>query len=556
MENFDFTRDLTLVLLTAFLGGFLAKKTKQPLLTGYILGGIIIGAISSGFFGFSQNLSSLAQIGIAFLMFSLGLEFSWLKLKHLGKGIFFASLIQIFLLILSSTVILPAFGFNFYTSLFLGACFSLSSTAVVVKILSDRAELETLSGELAVGWLLIQDLSVLPMMVILPAIANGDSLALLAGALFKSAVFLFLVVFIGKKLIPVVTEKILKTNSRELMLLFFVSLCLILAFTTASMGFSFALGAFLAGFLVSEIGITAAIFGELRPLRDIFAVVFFVTLGFLLQPQFLLTHFLLIFGLTFLVMVLKFLVVLLLLLYLGHHSKTSFLGAISLSQVGEFAAILGQMGLKEKIISLETNNLIISVTLLSIMATPWLIGLAPLIYRKMNFFGKLDRKPISGGLDYSDHVVICGYGRVGRYIGRALQMADIPFIVIDHNYQLIKELKEKGIMTVYGDPCEIDILDYAQVDKAKMLIIAIPDRQSQEIIIANSQTLKKDLKIICRTHQEENQARLRALQIQTIIQPEFEAALAIVNKLLTEFRVDPQEIENKIKRLKIEHGLG
>ncbi len=575
MENFSFTRDLILVLGTAFLGGFLAKKLRQPLLTGYILGGLIIGGLSSQFIAPDRNLASLSQIGVAFLMFTLGLEFSWNKFKRTGKELLFAAISQILGTILFGLFLFPRLGFDFYASFFLACCFSLSSTAVVVKILSDRGEIDNLSSELTVGWLLIQDLAVLPMVIILPALAsnlkNGESLTasllIFGQALLRATILLFFVVLIGKKLVPLITEKILKTQSRELLLLSVVALCLILAFGTASLGLSFALGAFLAGFLVSDMGISASIFGEIRPLRDIFAVIFFVTLGFLVYPQFLLTNWVTILTISLSVILFKFFLVSGIVLYLGYHTKTAFMTGIALTQVGEFAAVLAQMGLATQIISQELNFLIISVTLLTIILTPSIFSLAPSFYKKIKnqshrfpalatFFNTYDKKPLEEELPFADHVVICGYGRVGRYIGRALEMEKIPFVVVDYNYQVVKELKDKGLKIIYGDPAEIDVLDYAQVDKAKTVIIAIPDRQSQEMIIANAQTLRPGIKIICRTHHEEDQPKLRALKVGTIIQPEFEAALSIVTKLLADFGVADTDIDGKIKRLKIEHGMG
>ncbi len=573
MENIGFTRDLVLVLATAFLGGFLAKRLRQPLLTGYIVGGVIVGGIISRFFRTDLNLVNLAEIGVAFLMFTMGLEFSWARFKRLGKGLIFGAVCQILGIILLGIFLFPRFGFDFYSSLFLGCCLSLSSTAVVVKILSDRGELDTLPGEIILGWLLLQDLAVLPMIVILPALMansnNGQlltSFSIIGQAIFKASLFLLIMIFLGKLLIPFLTEKILKTQSRELLLLWVVSFCLVMSFGMASLGFSFALGAFLSGFLISEVGISASIFAEVRPLRDIFAVIFFVTLGFLVNPEFLFNHLGVILFLSIFIVLVKMIIIAVLILYLGYHTKTAFLASLSLTSVSEFAFVLGQMGLTKNIISQDIYLTLISVTLLTLVLTPWMIGLAPSLYRRLkslslrlpalaHIFNKFDKKPLPEELPFENHVVICGFGRVGKYIGRALEMAKISFVVVDYNHKIIKELKDKGLNVVYGDPSEIDVLDFAQVDKAKAVIIAIPDRQTQEMVIANAQSLRPGIKIICRTHHEEDQARLKALRVEIIVQPEFEAAISIVNKLLSEFGLVPEEIDGKIRRLKIEHGM-
>lgn len=575
MESLTFTRDLILVLVTAFMGGFLAKKFRQPLLTGYILGGIIVGGIASSFLKFDQHILTLAEIGITFLMFCLGMEFPWTRLKKISLTIVLGAVIQILVIILLAILILPRLGFDFYSAVFLGCGLALSSTAVVVKILSDRGELDTLFGEISIGWLLVQDLAVLPMVILLSSLASNlggetdlaSSLLIFFQGLFKASVLLILIILLGKRLIREASEKILKVHSRELLLLAVVSFCFILASVTASLGLSSALGAFLAGFLISEVGIAQAIFGEVRPLRDIFAVIFFVTLGFLAKPQFLLANLGMLVSLSGLVMIVKFLLVSLIILYLGYHTKTAFMTGVALTQVGEFAAVLGQIGVKSGMISQEVNLTIISVVLLTIITTPWMIGLSPIGYRKLKMvaqslptlgrvFAKFDRKPSFEELPFENHIVILGFGRVGKYIGRALEMSQVPFIVVDYNYQTIKDLKEKGLNALYGDPSEIDVLDFAQVDKASAVVIAIPDRQTQETVIANVQTLNPKVRIICRTHHEEDQAILRSLRVSTIIQPEFEAALSIVRKLLLEFGISQEEIEGKIKRLKIEHGMG
>jgi CPA2 family monovalent cation:H+ antiporter-2 len=485
-----------------------------------------------------------------------------------------AATVQILATILFFLIFLPFFGFDFYSAIFIGSAFSLSSTAVVVKILQDRGELESLPGGLTLEWLLLQDIATIPVFIILPALAANlkldvgfsQSLLVLAGAIFKAVALLILVVYLAKRTFGWIFEKILHVKSRELLVLAVFSFCLVFSFGMSSFGFPLAVGAFLAGFIISEIGIAHLVFAEIRPLRDIFAVIFFVSLGFLVYPQFLLANFINIISLGLLVVIFKFFLVLFLLLYLGYHSKTALVSALSLTSVGEFAALLGRVGAQENLISPKTNLLIISVILLTLILAPGLIGLAPFLYRGLKnlsqrwllldaAFAKFDRRPPPEQLPLENHVVICGFGRVGKYIGRALEMAKIPFVVVDFNYDLIKELKEKGLIVVSGDPAELEILDYAQIKKARALIIAIPDRQTQEMIITNAQSLQPGIRILCRTHHEEDQARLRALKVATIVQPEFEAALAIINKILSDFGFDSEEIDGKIQRLKIEHGM-
>ena len=356
-------------------------------------------------------------------------------------------------------------------------------------------------------------------------------------------------------------------GSRELLLIAVVSLCLLTAILTSSLGLSMALGAFLAGLIVSKTSENHAIFSEVRPLRDLFSIIFFISLGMFLNPYFLGSHLPLILGISLLVILFKFLVVTILVLYLGYHPKTGLMVGMSLVQVGEFAFVLSRIGLTNKLIGDNVYSLILSVALLTILVTPWFMNLAPKFYfglQKLTqkfpkihqkFFARKDQFFKDEGLEFADHVVICGHGRVGSWLARALQLLEIPYIVIDYNHQVVMDLKKQGVNALYGDPADIDVLDYAQVDKAKVVVVAIPDQATQEIVVTNCQTLNPGIKIISRIHQKEAFSRLKTLGVDCLIQPEFEAALSIIHRVLQFFGIDKEEVDGKIKRLKIEHGM-
>lgn len=572
MGDLTFTFSIAIILATAFLGGILAKRFRQPAILGYILAGLTIGGWAIRFTQGREVLASFAEIGIVFLMFTLGLELSFARLRRVWEVAFWGGIIQILVTIILAILIFPNFGFDFYSSLFLGCAFSLSSTAVVVKILSERGELDSLTGDITLSWLLIQGLAVLPMMVILPSISQiavGGWIGVL-GAIAKAAILLILVIFLGKRIIPILISKIADLGSRELLLISVVAICLLFAILTANIGLSTALGAFLAGLIIAETSEHQAVFSEIRPLRDLFAIIFFVSLGMFLRPDFLLSHFSQILGLSLIVITIKLLLVTVLVLYLGYHTKTAFLTGMGLVQVGEFAFILAQAGIKGQLISGEVYSLILSVALMTILVTPWFIKFAPRVYLSLRktakkrepllykaLFARFDHHKVhEEGLELSGHVIICGHGRIGSWLGRALELSGIPYIVIDYNRQIISELNQRGIRALYGDPADIDVLDYVQVDKAKAVVIAIPDRATQELVIQHCQTLNPKATIICRTHRREDQARLKALGVETVIQPEFEAALSMIHRVLQKMGVSKEEVAGKIKRIKIEHGMG
>jgi monovalent cation:H+ antiporter-2, CPA2 family len=559
---------LGLILALAFLGGFLAKKVKQPAVIGYLIAGLLISLITSKFFPAKDLISFLSEIGIALLMFTLGLELSLDYLKKVKTIAVWGGLIQILLVIIAGIFIFPRFGFDFAASLFMGCAFSMSSTAIVVKILTEKGEIDTLPGEIMLGWLLVQDLAVLPMMAILPALLGHDvSFWSFSLDLLKSVVMIFAVLVLGRKLAPKFIGWVADFGSRELLLLAVVTLCLLTAILTSALGLSIALGAFLAGIVISKTSENHAIFSEIRPLRDLFSIIFFISLGMFLNPYFLINNFLLVLGISLIVLLIKFIVVLIITLYLGYHAKTAVLVSLGLVQAGEFAFILARFGFNGGLITQETNFLILSVALISILVTPWTIALAPKFYFFLQkttkrwprlsqyIFAKKEHLSQKDGLDLAEHVVICGHGRVGSWLARALELLEIPYIVIDYNHQVIMELKSKGIEALYGDPADIDVLDYAQVDKAKVVVIAIPDQATQEIVVTNCQTLNPEVKIISRVHQKEGLLRMKSLGVACMIQPEFEGALSIIHRVLQFFGTDKDEIAGKIKRLKIEHGM-
>ncbi len=568
MQELGLAYDLVILVLLALAGGVVAKKLKQPLILGYLIIGLLFSFVPIKFFEW-HNLKVIADIGVAFLMFTLGLEFSFDAFKKIKNIVLWGGLGQVILTMVLFLIVLPFLGFAFEDSFYLAAAFSLSSTAVVVKILSDRGELLTLPGQIMIGWLLIQDLAVLPMMILIPSFARAETAGWgqVLPSLGRSIIILYIVLLLAKRVVPWLIDKITAFNSREVLLLFVVSLSLIAAFFTYSLGMSFAIGAFIAGLMVSTTVESHAVFAEIRPLRDLFITVFFLILAINAQPAMWLSHWGIILGLTLLVIMVKMILIFSLTLYFGYHSKVAFLVGIGLVQVGEFGFILAQEGVRSNLISDYGYSIIVAVTLLTIILTPILFNTASTIYDSLSasfrrylpkialfIFSDYKDERFGRELPIKDHVVICGYGRMGRYIGRALQLNKIPFVVIDYNRQVINQLMQASVPVVYGDPASKEVLDFAQVDFAKVLIIAIPDLQTQSQVIINAKALNPKIKILCRVHREADQPKLRALGADIIVQPEFEAGVYTVTKLAALFNFK-DKVNKDIHRLRIEHGI-
>ncbi len=550
-DGFLFLRDIVIVLSIGFVGAFIARKLHLPLLLGYLLGGFAFVVATSSRFTFDASLSALSEIGVALLLFTLGIEFSFSYLKRIRHIVIWGGTLQICLTVLSTAIILPNFGITLKEAIFLGSVFALSSTAVVVKILTDKGEINTFHGEILVGMLLLQDLAVIPLMILLPHVLKFDAFNIktiltILLSMLQAAGIILATFFAGRTLLPKILEKIVKLNSREILLLAIVSLALGFAFLASVLGLPSSIGAFLAGLLISQSLANHAIFSEVRPLRDIFSIIFFVLLGMFLSPQFFFANLLPIFLLVVFVILIKFIIIFSLMLAFSYHTRTAFTVGFSLTSVGEFAFIIAGLFVTRELISPILYNLVLSVSLLTILVTPWQIDFAPKAYRFFKnivrrnphlynaIFGKLDFDPsFQTELPLQNHVVILGHGRVGKVVSKILTRANIPFVGVDYNLSVIDDLKRRGIPFVYGDPTDIEVLDFAQVDKAKVVVVAVSDRRSQEIIIRNALKLNHHVKIIVRSHFEEDKEFLLATGAYSVVQPEKEAGLTIAQKILT-----------------------
>jgi CPA2 family monovalent cation:H+ antiporter-2 len=559
----DLTLGLFFVVVSAVIGGFLAKLIKVPSLVGYIIAGVVVGAVLPANL---KEVSGLAQVGIILLLFSIGVELSFDRLSRYLKVAVFGAAAQIILVTLFSYIILYLFGFSPVISFVLSMGFSVSSTAVLVKILSDRGETDTIHGGIMIGWLLVQDLAVVPMMVALPylAFSGGNWVGGAVISAIKTILVIIGVVLLGKKVVPYAIHRLVATNSRELLLLASITLALGTAAITSYFGISLALGAFLAGVVISESHENHAVFAETRPLRDLFVALFFVTLGFLVTPSVVISNIGLILVLTLIIITLKVVVTFIVSSAFGFRGKTGIATGFGLAQVGEFAFVIFSASLILGIITPADASIGIAVTLMTLI-------LSPILYRSVVPFWRLMKKvtvkyPAFSKLFLSgekhefdasilkDHIVVCGYGRVGRWVGKALKEYGIPFVVIDYNQKVTSELRDAGIKVVYGDPTEPEVIEAGGIKGAKAIILAIPDRVAQETLITYVQTVAPDVKIISRAHRDEDWEKLRTLRVDKVVQPEFEAAIEIVRSVLAARGKDKDEINYLVRSLRVSHS--
>lgn len=564
MPEMSFTHALLLILFVAALGGFIARSLRAAPLIGYLIGGIFLRVL----FPINYPTASLAEIGTVLLLFSVGLAFPLAKIIQIVKTIAWGAIGQIFL----TTLIFVFIFLNYLKILPLPALvlaygFALSSTSLVLKILSDRGEGETIYGQLMTGWLLVQDLAVIPAVILLPILASGGffwSGPLIVG-LVKAGVVILLVIFLGKRIIPFLIHKIALANSRELLVLFVVFLAVGTASLTSLFGVSAALGAFLAGVVISGSAETYAVFAEIRPLRDLFVAVFFVTLGLTIRPEIIFSHLALVFWLAWLTILVKALVNFSLVILLKYHGKAVVITSLGLSQVGEFAfVIFSQAGLLG-LLSETSISIAVSAGLVSLIATPFLFKLTYPLWRFLKektqnfpnvgrFFRSTEKHPAKAN-QFTDHVIICGYGRVGSWVSRALASINFPFVIVDYNQNIIDSIKKEGFWGIFGDSGEPEVLQAAGISRAKAIVVAIPDRDSQENLISYVQTYYPAVRIISRVHLDADLKRLKALRVYRIVQPEFEAAISIIKTILVSLGMPKEEIEARVKKLRISHSL-
>ena len=559
-------------LLIPFIFGYFAKNIKINPVVGYLLGGLVLGNIFKGIIS-QEILSNFAYFGIVLLLFTVGLEINFDQILRLKKFIIIGGILQILLSIFFIFLISFLFKFSFIASFLIGIALSSSSTALVAKIIQDRGEESTLVGEIALGIIMFQDLAFIPFLIIFNSIkANSTSFLIIIKdvilAVLSASLIILLLFYFGQKIVPFIFDKIART-SRELLNLFIILFIFFVTYLSTILHIPILIGVFTAGILVSQTLEHYHIFSQIRPFRDLLSVIFFVFIGLNIKFDLIIPFLPKIFIFTFLVVLIKALIVLLLFIFFRFHSKTAFSLSLFLFQIDEDAFILMLTGFNNKIINYQEFVFINFSILLTLILTPILIKNRETIYSWLRqsikkFFPFLedfiryqidrDLSPIDV-LGLKNHVVICGYGRVGGVVGQMLTMMNIPFIAIDYNFQTVEKARKQGINIIYGDPTDIEILDYAEVDNASILISAVPEKFAQETIILNARKLNPKIFIICRVHQKIDSNHLKNFGVDLIVRPEFEASLSILRKVFLAFKIPKEKILAAIKKLKLDYGI-
>ncbi|TXT29767.1 MAG: monovalent cation:H+ antiporter-2 CPA2 family [Rhodocyclaceae bacterium] len=544
----------------ALILGFAAERMKLPALVGYLAAGILIGPATPGFVADMSIAAQLSEIGVMLLMFGVGLHFSLGDLMAVKRIAVPGAVVQMACATLLGMGVAWGWGWEWGHGLLFGLSLSCASTVVLLKALEARGVLDSMNGRIAVGWLVVEDLATVLVLVLLPPLAgilggeaqsaggNQEIWIAIAKTLLEVCAFIGLMMIVGRKVIPWLLWHIAATGSRELFTLSVVAAAIGIAYGAALLfSVSFALGAFFAGMVMRESEFSHRAAEESLPLRDAFSVLFFVSVGMLFQPSILVDKPLQVLGVVAIIMVGKTLAAMALVLALRYPLNTALTVAASLAQIGEFSFILAGLGQSLGLMTSEGMSLILAGALFSIALNPlmfsaieplrrWALGRsakARELEQRGDPFAEL---PMSTERKFLEkQVVLVGYGRVGHRIAEALDSQGIPYVVAEQNRELVESLRDKGIAAVSGDASEPSVLIQAHIADAAMLVIASPDPINVRQMVETARTLNPDIEIVLRTHSEAESALLRKDNLGTVFYGEEELAKGMAGHVLARF---------------------
>ena len=556
--------DLVIIFGLSIVVLFICHQLRVPVTVGFILTGILAGPHLLGLVKAIHEVEILAEIGVILLLFTIGVEFSFANLLQIRQSVLVAGPIQVAATCLTGLVLALQVGKTMGEAVFIGFLVSLSSTAIVLKLLQERAEVDTPHGRTSLGILIFQDIIIVPMMLLVPLLAGASEnigvsfLILLA----KGVIIIALVIASAKWVVPHVLYQIARTGNRELFLLSIVLICLAVAWLTAQAGLSLALGAFLAGLIVSETEYSHQALGNILPFRDVFASFFFISIGMLLDVDFLLKHPGIIALLTLGVLLVKALLAGSAALFLKFPLRTAVLVGLALSQVGEFSFILSKVGQSQGLFSGDSYQLFLDVTIITMVATPLMMAIAP---RAADF---LLRWPLpqrlklgahlSEEIDKSisvDHLIIVGYGVNGRNLARAAKTGGIPYVIIEMNPETVRRERQSDEPIFYGDATQEEILKHANIQEARIIVVVINDPAATRRIVSLARSLNPRAYIVVRTRYLQELQSLFDLGADDVVPEEFETSVEIFTLVLRKYLVAKEEIERFVTQVRADGYL-
>ncbi len=530
--------EILLIFTTAVVIVWLFRKLKLPTILAYLATGVLVGEFGLGLVKDNGNYEHLAELGIVFLLFTLGLEFSLPRLLAMKRLVFAVGSLQVAVSLLVFTLLALLFGLDFSSAFVVGGILALSSTAIVIRQLSETGAMKRKSGQLSVAILLFQDVAVVPLLIVIPMLAvQGDSslLSTLAFAMLKGISVVILLLFIGKWLLPKIFDVIAQVRTDELFVLTTLLVILLASAITQWFGLSMALGAFLAGMMLGESEYKYQLEADIRPYRDILLGLFFITVGMKLDIFLLLSSpiKLLLFMASF--MLIKILIIKALAVRAGQIEKDAWASGIMLAQMGEFGFVLIALANQSNILPVNVSSMLLGAGVISMAVTPYLVENARSWGRFLSQKNSDEHKELQTLIStekLSDHVIICGFGRVGQTVSRFLKQDNIPFVAIDTDPLRTSKARDAGEHVLFGSSRQTELLKAANLDEAKLVVIAFgEDRQSIEVI-KKVRSLSETVPILVRTRNDDQFEVIKRAGANEVVPESLEGSLMLVSQVL------------------------
>jgi len=539
-----FFRDLAYVLIAAVLGGTLAWLTRQPLVVGYVVGGMVISPLTPGpSIADARHFEVFAEIGVVLLMFSIGLEFSLKDLLRVRWVALIGGPLGTLMLIGLTMATGAVLGWPPQQALVVGVVISVASTMVLARVLLDRGELHTRHGRVLVGVSLVEDLAVVVFLALMPALGvlAPDRLLLIARGLGVAALILVPFFLVAARIVPPILTRVARTRNEELFLLVALTVGLGAAALTESVGLSVALGAFLAGLLINQSDFAHEAMVRMLPLRDMFGAFFFVTIGALLDPRRLLDNVPLLVTMVGLVVVGKLVIRAGIVRLFGETSWTALLTGVGLAQIGEFSFVLVQAARREGFIGEDIYQATLATSLITIVLNATLVQLVS------RYVGSLQaargpRNVISPMRALEGHVILCGYGRVGSAVAEALETFGVPHVVIETDPDIVRGLRTRGVPSLFGDASHSRLLHAAGAEHAALAVVALPELERVRLAVRKLRQANPSMTILARSQDRAHHARLREAGASEVIQPELEAASTLIRHALRRLQLPRERV--------------
>lgn len=546
MESGGFLVHLITALGAALIGAAIALRVGQPLIVGYILAGVAIGPFTPGIIGETQAITEIAEVGIVFLMFVIGAQLSLRELLKTGRVAALGAVIQVTLVIGIGYGVGRALGWSHSQAYAFGAVISNSSSTVLGKVLSDRGELDTRHARLGIAWSSVQDISTVALVAVLAFVSpSAGHVGLLLG---KAALFFFLLLPLSFWVLPRLLRRVTAVRNREFFALAVITVALGLAGAASLLGVSLALGAFLTGVIVGETDLAHRILGDVIPLRDVFSGIFFVSIGMLLDPAFLIESWPLVLLTVALIVVAKGGITALLARWLGGSTRLAILIGVGLAQSAEFSFLLARIGLEQSAITVPIFNLLLTATIVSILLAPVLSNAAPALLRLVQRSEPALAEPAESARSapLQHHAIVCGYGRVGSIVCQLLDQQHKPYVVVDEDLRVIDELRSRGTSALLGDAGMPDVLERAHLRTARLLVLCVPEKMAVRRALEHAREVGNGTTVLARTHSYEDRGFLRLKGADEAVVGEMELALELGRRALERFDVARDDVERSL----------